>query len=62
MELTQDMLIKAMKKAVEVGILPKFPVDEETYLKHWNGMKSVLEQVLNEVECGSEKCSCKQCR
>ena len=47
-EVSQDMLIRAMKKAVKVGVLPKHPVDEETYLKHWSGMKKVLEAALND--------------
>ena len=29
-----EMLVRAMKKAVEVGICPKHAVDGETYLKH----------------------------
>ena len=47
-EVSEDMLIRAMKKAVEVGVLPKHPVDEETYLKHWSGMKEVLLAALND--------------
>lgn len=36
-----EMLTRAMKKAVEVGLIPKL-ADEETYLKNWNGMMEVL--------------------
>jgi hypothetical protein len=60
MELTQDLLAKAMKKAVEVELFPKY-AGEEAYLKHWNGMKAVLEHVLNEVEYGHKNCGCEQC-
>lgn len=42
MELTQEMLNLAMKKAVNLGIFPKHPVSEETYLKHWKQMEDVL--------------------
>lgn len=42
----EEMLARAMKKAVEVGIFPKHPVDTETYLKHWDGMKAVLQTVV----------------
>lgn len=44
----EDMLIRAVKEAVKVGILPKHGVSEETYLKHWSGMKKVLEAALND--------------
>ncbi len=45
MEVTQEMLNAAMKKAVETKILQK-SVDEETYLRNWDGMKKVLEAAL----------------
>jgi hypothetical protein len=61
MELTQDILIKAMKKAVDVGIFPDVPVDLETYVNNWNRMKAVLVHVLNEVEYGHKNCGCEQC-
>ena len=43
----EEMLIRAMKKAVEVGIFPKHPVDSETYLKHWAGMQEVLKAAMD---------------
>lgn len=42
----EEMLARAMKKAVEVGIFPKHSVDTETYLNHWAGMKEVLKAAL----------------
>lgn len=42
----EEMLARAMKKAVEVGIFPKHEVDTETYLKHWAGMKAVLQAAV----------------
>lgn len=41
-----EMLTKAVKKAVEVGLFPKQQVDADTYLKHWNGMNEVLHTVI----------------
>lgn len=46
-KISENMLIRAMKKAVEVGLIPKY-ADEETYLKNWSGMKKVLEATLND--------------
>jgi hypothetical protein len=46
MQVTDEMLVAAMKKAVETGILAK-QVDEVTYLKYWNGMKQALQAALN---------------
>lgn len=43
---TEEMLTAAMRKGVEVGIFPKHGVDTETYLKHWDGMRKVLETAL----------------
>lgn len=41
---TQQTLELAMKKAVEVGLLPK-TAPAEIYLKNWEGMHAVLEAV-----------------
>jgi hypothetical protein len=35
----------AMKKAVELGLLPAL-VDQDTSAKHWDGMKAVLQAAL----------------
>lgn len=48
MEMTQEMLNAAMKKAVHIGMFPK-EVDSETYLKHWAFMESVLKAALHEA-------------
>lgn len=45
MEVTQEMLNAAMKKAVETGLVPKV-CDPESYLKHWNAMKACLEAAM----------------
>ena len=44
-EPSEEMLIAAMKKAVEVGIVAKW-ADEETYLKNWGGMKEILKAAM----------------
>jgi hypothetical protein len=41
----KDKLTIAMKKAVEVGIFPKY-ADSETYLENWRRMRAVLDAVL----------------
>ena len=46
-KVSENMLIRAMKKAVEVGVIPKY-ADEETYLMYWSGMKKVLLAALND--------------
>ncbi len=45
MEITPEMLTIAMKKAVELGIFPKY-ASQEDYVKHWESMKKVLEAVF----------------
>jgi DNA-binding HxlR family transcriptional regulator len=42
MEVTQEMLNEAMKKAVETGLVSKH-MDPDTYLKTWGAMKECLE-------------------
>lgn len=46
MQVTQEMLEAAMKKAVEVGMLPKM-VDTDTYLKNWKDMRAVLQAAID---------------
>lgn len=43
---TNEMLEAAMKKAVELGIFPKFS-DQDTYLKHWAAMKETLQAAMD---------------
>lgn len=45
-QVTDAMLHAAMKKAVELGLIPK-QVDAETYLKNWDGMKLILQAALD---------------
>ncbi len=46
MEITHEMLEKAVKKAVELGLFPKHS-DEQTYMKIWDGMREVLDAAIN---------------
>ena len=45
MEVTQEMLNAAMKKAVETGLVAKH-LDPEAYLKQWDAMKACLSAAL----------------
>lgn len=42
----EKMLTRAMRKAVELGIFPK-EADDETYLKNWTAMETILRAALN---------------
>ena len=44
MEITTEILTKAMKEAVKLGIFPKH-ASQEDYIKHWYAMKKLLETV-----------------
>jgi hypothetical protein len=50
MTVTDEMLEAAMKKAVELEVFPKGPVDEATYLRHWASMKAVLQAAFEKAE------------
>ena len=47
MKYDYEMLESAMKKMVEIGLLPKEMPTEE-YIKWWEGMEDVLKHVLRE--------------
>ena len=47
MYISQEMLAQAIKKAVEVGLIPKNEVDTDTYIKIWDAMKAVLDAAIN---------------
>lgn len=49
MKVTQEMLYKAIKKAVELGILPKHS-SQEDYLKIYDSMRKILETALDGEE------------
>ncbi|MBN3777001.1 hypothetical protein G3O06_05380 [Burkholderia sp. Ac-20345] len=44
-DVTEAMFAAALKKAVEVGLLPK-QADAETYLKNCEAVKAVLQAAL----------------
>lgn len=48
MECTPEMLQAAMKKAVEVGLVPKYTAGEEEYLRLWRAVESVVKAALDE--------------
>jgi hypothetical protein len=47
MEVTQEMLQAAMTKAVDVGLVPKYAIGEEAYIKHWEAVKAIVEAALS---------------
>ena len=47
MECTEEMLKAAVKKAVEVGLVPKYAAGEEAYLKNWADVKAIIEAALS---------------
>ena len=49
-KISDKMLEIAMKKAVSVGLVPK-ATNMGSYLKYWDGMKKVLEAVIETKSC-----------
>jgi len=49
MEVTEEMLIAAMKKAVDVGIFTGV-ADIDAYVSSWASMKQVLQAALDTVD------------
>lgn len=41
----QEILNRAMKKAVELGVFPEY-IDEERYLENWSAMEQILEAAI----------------
>ena len=46
LEIDHEMLTRAVKKAVKIGLFPKHQVDADTYLKQRRGMREVLKAAL----------------
>jgi hypothetical protein len=44
--MNQEMLFRAMKKAVELGVFPKLVADEQMYLRNWAAMEEILKAAL----------------
>jgi hypothetical protein len=47
MQVTEDMLQAAMKKAVETGLVPKYSAGEESYLKLWAAVKATIQAAID---------------
>lgn len=45
-DVTDSMLQAAMKEAVKVGLVPKFCIGEDEYLKQWKAVESVLKVAI----------------
>lgn len=50
MRVTQEMLEVAIKKAVEVGLLPVKFSSSESYQNAWDGMRIVLQSAIDCVQ------------
>jgi len=48
MNVTDEMLASAMKKAVTSGMIPTM-TDHDTYLRNWSTMKQILQDALDSV-------------
>ena len=46
MNMTDEMLVAAMKEAVNQGLVPKCADDEEAYLKYWQAIEAVVRATL----------------
>lgn len=46
MNLTDEMLVAAMKEAIKQGLVPKHAADEEAYLKYWQAVEAVVRATL----------------
>jgi len=50
MQIDDPQLQRAMKLAVEHGLLPQHPVDTGTYMQRWDAMAKVLEAITRPYE------------
>ena len=44
---TEEMVVAAMKKAVELKLIPAYCIGEDAYLKHWQDIEAILQAALN---------------
>jgi hypothetical protein len=42
MNVTEEMLQAAMKEAVKQGLVPKYAISEDEYVKQWKAVEAVL--------------------
>lgn len=55
--ITNKMLHAAVKEAVRLGVIPKY-VDEDSYLKNWGHIKSILNAALEAAQSTTTKTEC----
>ena len=46
MNITDEMLVAAMKEAVKQGLVPNCAADEGSYLKYWQAVEAVVRATL----------------
>jgi hypothetical protein len=49
-EVTEQMLAAAVKKAVDLKIIPSHFIDESEYLRHWANIKAIVQAALDKQE------------
>jgi hypothetical protein len=54
MQITEEMVSAAMKKAVEVGLIPRYANGEDEYLRYWEGIHKILESALEALSEANE--------
>jgi hypothetical protein len=47
MECTHEMLTAAVKAAVNTGLLPRYAIGEESYLKNWAAVSGIMQAGLD---------------
>lgn len=45
-EVTEEMLQAGMKAAVEHGLVPKYSISEDQYVKNWEAVKAIIAAAL----------------
>ena len=45
--MTEEMVVAAMKKAVECELIPRYCIGEDAYLKNWESIQAVIQAALD---------------
>lgn len=52
MQVNEEMLQAALKKAVEVGLVPRFLIGEESYIRNWEAVQAIIQAALDAAPNG----------
>lgn len=47
-EVTEKMLAAAMKKAVELGLIPSHALGEEEYIRLWRAVEQIVQSAIDQ--------------